>query len=115
MLFDVSELYCYFGHCPLFSNKRGKVSSQVGLVERDILNHWKLNRVRESELLYNWRFTVSQFVLVASRLRLMTQQFYFSTEYLWLYSLCNILSDERMGLSFIIAASPRQHTILRSE
>jgi hypothetical protein len=40
---------------------------------------------------------------------------FFSTEHLRLQSLCNILSDERMGLSFIIAAGPRQHSILGSE
>jgi hypothetical protein len=32
------------------------------------------------------------------------QNFYFPTEHLWLLSLCNILSDKRMGLSFTIAA-----------
>jgi hypothetical protein len=33
---------------------------------------------------------------------------YFLTEHLRLQSLCNILSNERMGLSFAIAAGPRQ-------
>jgi hypothetical protein len=37
-------------------------------------------------------------------------QFYFSSECLQLSSLCNILSDERMGLSFTIAAGPRQRS-----
>jgi hypothetical protein len=36
------------------------------------------------------------------------QNFFFSTEHLWSYSLYNILSDERMGLSFTIAAGPHQ-------
>jgi hypothetical protein len=36
--------------------------------------------------------------------------FFSSTEYLRLYSLCNIFSDERMGLSFTIAAGPRQRS-----
>jgi hypothetical protein len=38
------------------------------------------------------------------------QNFYFPTEHLPLESLCNILSDERMGLSFTIAAGPRQRS-----
>jgi hypothetical protein len=36
--------------------------------------------------------------------------FFFSTEHLWLWSLCNILFDDRMGLSFTIAAGPRQRS-----
>jgi hypothetical protein len=36
--------------------------------------------------------------------------FYFLTEHLRLYSLRNILSDERTGLSFTIAAGPRQRS-----
>jgi hypothetical protein len=35
-------------------------------------------------------------------------QYFFSTEHLRLQSLCNIRSDERMRLSFTIAAGPRQ-------
>jgi hypothetical protein len=35
------------------------------------------------------------------------QQFFFSTEPLWSWSLCNIPTHERMGLSFTIAAGPR--------
>jgi hypothetical protein len=38
------------------------------------------------------------------------KQFYFPTEHLRLQSLCNILSDEMMGLSFTIAAGPRQRS-----
>jgi hypothetical protein len=36
------------------------------------------------------------------------QNFFFSTEHLWSQSLYDILSDERMGLSFTIAAGPHQ-------
>jgi hypothetical protein len=36
-------------------------------------------------------------------------QIFFSTE-MRLLSLCNILSDKRMGLSFTVAAGPRQHS-----
>jgi hypothetical protein len=56
--------------------------------------------VRESELLYDWRFTANR-----SPLRLRTSKFIFQ---LRLRSLCNVLSDERMGLTFTIAAGPRQ-------
>jgi hypothetical protein len=38
------------------------------------------------------------------------QLFYFQTEHLWLQSLRNILSDERMGLSFTIAVGPHQRS-----
>jgi hypothetical protein len=36
----------------------------------------------ESELLYDWRFTAYQFVLVPSPLRLTITNFYFATEHL---------------------------------
>jgi hypothetical protein len=39
-----------------------------------------------------------------------TTSIFFSAEHLRLYSLCNILSHERMGLSFTIAAGPRQRS-----
>jgi hypothetical protein len=68
-----------------------------------------LSSESESELLYDWRFTANQFVLATSPLRLMATNF-FSTEPLPSQSSCNILSDERMGLSFIIAACPRQRS-----
>jgi hypothetical protein len=56
----------------------------------------------ESELIYNWRFTVNQFVMAPSLLRLAPGVFFFcATEPLWSYSLCNILSDGRMGLSLM--------------
>jgi hypothetical protein len=38
-------------------------------------------------------------------------QYYFSTEHLQLWFLCNILSDWRMGLSFTIAAGLRQRIL----
>jgi hypothetical protein len=60
-----------------------------------------------AELLYDWRFTANQFVLAPSPLTLTAINF-LSTEPLQSHSLCNILSDERMGLSFTIAAGPRQ-------
>jgi hypothetical protein len=56
----------------------------------------------ESELLYDWRFTANQFVLVPSLLRLTT--FFFvvvAIEPLQSKSLCNILSDERISLSLL--------------
>jgi hypothetical protein len=56
---------------------------------------------QESELLYHWRFTAYQFVLATSPLRPRTSNSF-------QLSLCNILSDERMGLSFTIIAGPRQ-------
>jgi hypothetical protein len=59
----------------------------------------------ESELLYGWLFTANQFVLAPSPVKNTT--IFFSTETLRSESLCNILSDERMGLSFSIAAGPR--------
>jgi hypothetical protein len=40
-------------------------------------------------------------------------QYFFSTEHLRSYSLCNILSEKRMGLSFTIAAGPRQRSYSR--
>jgi hypothetical protein len=58
----------------------------------------------ESELLYDWRFTVNYFVLVTSPLRFTTSSFFFN------WALAVIVSDERMGLSFTIAAGPRQRS-----
>jgi hypothetical protein len=43
-------------------------------------------------------------------LEIQDQNFYFPTEHLRLLCLCNILSDETMGLSFTIAAGPRQRS-----
>jgi hypothetical protein len=56
----------------------------------------------ESELLYDWRFTVNQFILATSPSRLTTRIF-FSIENLQ----CNSLTNERMCLSFTSAAWPR--------
>jgi hypothetical protein len=59
--------------------------------------------VSESELLYDWLFTANQFVLAPtpwdSRL-----EYFFSN---WTPAV-RVLSDERMGLSFTIAAGPHQ-------
>jgi hypothetical protein len=57
----------------------------------------------ESELLYDWQFTANRFVLVTSPLRL-TTVILFSN---WTLAVI-VLSDKRMGLSFTIAAGPRQ-------
>jgi hypothetical protein len=91
---------------------------------------WRLHR-RPSELVptgEGWKHT-EEFLCqsqsqVALRLALYRQSvrlgnkplrptiniFYFPTEHLRLLSLCNILSDERMGLSFTIAIGPRQRS-----
>jgi hypothetical protein len=49
----------------------------------------------ESELLYDWRFTASQFVLAPSPLKLTTRVLFFSN---WTLAVI-VLSDEKMGLS----------------
>jgi hypothetical protein len=65
----------------------------------------------ESELLYDWRFTANQLVLAISSLRLMISNFFSNwTLGVILVVLCNILSEERMCLSFTIAAGPRQRS-----
>jgi hypothetical protein len=70
---------------------------------------WSRCESQESELLYDWRFIANQFVLAPSPLRLTARILFFSSiEHLRSYSLYNILSDERMGLSFTITAGPRQ-------
>jgi hypothetical protein len=61
-------------------------------------NPLKSKSESESEWLYDWRFTANQFVLAPSPLRFTTRDF-FATEPLRLYSICNILSDKKMGLS----------------
>jgi hypothetical protein len=63
----------------------------------------------ELELLYDWQFTAKQFVLATSPLGLMASDF-FSTEHFRSWALCNILCDERNGLSFTIDAGPRQRS-----
>jgi hypothetical protein len=62
--------------------------------------------VTESGLLYDWGFTANQFVLAPSPLRPTTN--IFSTE-----PLCNIFSDERMGVLFTIAGGSRQRSHCR--
>jgi hypothetical protein len=62
----------------------------------------------QSELFYDWRFTAS-----ASWRQAPWDPrpvFIFQTEHLRLSSSCNILSSERVGLSFTIAAGPRQRS-----
>jgi hypothetical protein len=53
----------------------------------------------ESELLYDWRFSTNQFVLTSSSLRTHEKRFF--TTFLRSWSLCNIFSDDRWGLSFM--------------
>jgi hypothetical protein len=71
-------------------------------------DQWRTKNESQSELLYDWRFAANQFVLATSPLRPTTSIFYFPTEHLQLLSLCNILSEERIGLSFTITAGPCQ-------
>jgi hypothetical protein len=47
----------------------------------------------ESESLYDWRFTANQFFLAPSLLRLMARDLF-----LFIFLICNFLSDEKMGL-----------------
>jgi hypothetical protein len=67
----------------------------------------------ESELLYNWLFTTNQFVLAPSPLRLTI--IIFPAEHLRLYSLCNILSDDRMGFLLQLLLAFTSAVILGSE
>jgi hypothetical protein len=53
----------------------------------------------ESESLYDRRFTDNQFVLAPSILRIKTRDFFLDKR-LRSQSLCNVFSDERIGLSF---------------
>jgi hypothetical protein len=108
-------------HWPLRSSEHFLVSQPFGriqLTEDDRQEKPGVNRSAgrpqsesesesESELLYDWWFTANQFVLATSPLRLTTSES-FSTEHLLSWSLYNILSDERMGLSITIAAGVRQ-------
>jgi hypothetical protein len=68
--------------------------------------HTGMSSESESELLYDWRFTTNQFVWAPSPLKVTAR--IFSNENPRSYSSYNILSDERIGLSFTIAAGPRQ-------
>jgi hypothetical protein len=74
----------------------------------------QLQTQSESELLYDWRFTANRFVSATRPLRITTSKF-FLTEYLLSYSLHNVLSDERTGLTFTIGAGLASAVILRSE
>jgi hypothetical protein len=65
-----------------------------------------------SELLYEWRCTAKQYVLVTSPYRLMGRIF-FSIEHLLSLSLYDILSHEKMTLSFTIAAGRRRRIYSR--
>jgi hypothetical protein len=76
---------------------------------QNALNNLKLKFHLESELLYDWRFTANQFVLATSPLR-PTTSIFLSTRHLRSLSLRNIISDEKMGLSFTIAPGPRQRS-----
>jgi hypothetical protein len=69
----------------------------------------------KSELLYDWRFPANHIVLATSSLRSMTRIFVFQLNTCGYSSLCNILSDKRMGLLFTIAAgcSQRSHSQVR--
>jgi hypothetical protein len=68
----------------------------------------------ESELLHGWRFTPNQFVLAPSPLRPTTCSF-LSTGHLRLWSLCNIISDVRMGLSLQLLLALANSVIAGSE
>jgi hypothetical protein len=66
---------------------------------------------QSQELLYDWQFSANQFILAPSPLRLMAKSFFFPpTEHLQSESLCNILSDKRMGPSFTFVAGPHQRS-----
>jgi hypothetical protein len=97
----------------LFSDERRDRPCSVGaLTEQssDLLPlRQRLNiiRVRVTLRLAVYRQSVC---LVVKLLETYDQSFYFPTERLRLHSLCNILSDERMGLSFIIAPGLRQRS-----
>jgi hypothetical protein len=108
-----TELRC----CPCFYQRRLSAMTYNASVSQLLtadsllsssLDSWLTQlRVRVSELLYNWWFTINQFGLVPSPLRLTAINF-FSTEPLRSLSLCNTLSDERVGLSFAIDAGSCQ-------
>jgi hypothetical protein len=94
----------------LLSSSSSKETPSILLSESESESESK----SEPELLYYLRFTANQFISAPSPLTLKTS-IYFPTEHLRLYSLCNILSDERMDLSFTIAAGLASAVILESE
>jgi hypothetical protein len=62
-------------------------------------------------LLRDWPFTANQFVLASGPLSPTTRvSFFFSTEHLRQWSLCNIFSNKRLSLSFTIVAGSRQQS-----
>jgi hypothetical protein len=71
------------------------------------LDFWQSESESESELLHDWRFTANNFVFVTSSLR--PTAIIFLTEHCF-HSPYVILSDECIGLSYTIAAGPRQHS-----
>jgi hypothetical protein len=52
-------------------------------------------------LFYDWRLTGNYFVLSLSTSRLTTRDLAFATEHMRPWSLCNVLSDERMVFSLM--------------
>jgi hypothetical protein len=81
-----------------------KFSLNGGCLPTELSSDWVRVRVRFASRLAIYRQSV---IFAKSPLRLTAQQFYFTTKHFRLWSLCNILSDERMGLSFTTAAGPR--------
>jgi hypothetical protein len=63
----------------------------------------------KSELLYCWRFSANQFLLAPIPWD-PRPAIFFSTGRLRAQFLCNILSDQRMSLLFIISVGPRQRS-----
>jgi hypothetical protein len=61
---------------------------------------WLPTELSKSKLLYDWRFTANQFVLASRSLRPMPTAYFFNWT-LAVISLCNILSDEKIGLSLM--------------
>jgi hypothetical protein len=70
----------------------------------------RLSRKREREMVTLRQAVYRQSVRLGDRPLEIHGQFFFPTEHLRLKSSGNILSDERMGLSFTIAASSRQRS-----
>jgi hypothetical protein len=60
----------------------------------------------KSKLLYDWWFTVNQFVLASSHLRLTTRDLFSQLNLCSDSRLCNILSDKKMNLSLVNILGP---------
>jgi hypothetical protein len=84
-------------------------SSTVTNDERRITAH-KLNSLTGTELLYDWRFTASQFVLVTSPLRLKRSYFIFQLNICGYSPYVTSSLTRGWGLSFTIAAGRRQRS-----